>query len=70
MLGGGEHHLPRQRAPYRCTERRLDPEITALLQEFGRSGVPLYLLYDKAGVPTVLPQLLTEAMVLAALEKI
>jgi thiol:disulfide interchange protein len=49
---------------------RQDPEITAFLQQFGRSGVPLYLLYDKAGTPTVLPQLLTEATVLAALEKI
>ena len=49
---------------------RQDPEITALLEEFGRSGVPLYLLYDKTGTPTVLPQILTEATVLAALEKI
>jgi thiol:disulfide interchange protein len=49
---------------------RQDPEITAFLQQFGRSGVPLYLLYDKTGTPTVLPQLLSEASVLAALEKI
>ena len=40
---------------------RQDPEIAAFLQQFGRSGVPLYLLYDKAGTPTVLPQILTEA---------
>ncbi len=49
---------------------RQNPEITAFLQKFGRSGVPLYLLYDKAGTPTVLPQILTEASVLAALGKI
>jgi thiol:disulfide interchange protein DsbD len=49
---------------------RQSPEITAFLQEFGRSGVPLYLLYDKTGTPTILPQILTEATVLAALEKI
>ena len=49
---------------------RQNPEITALLQAFGRSGVPLYLLYDKAGTPTILPQILTEATVLAALGKI
>jgi thiol:disulfide interchange protein DsbD len=49
---------------------RQDPEITAFLQKFGRSGVPLYLLYDKAGTPTVLPQILTEGSVLAALGKI
>jgi thiol:disulfide interchange protein len=49
---------------------RQNPEITTFLQQFGRSGVPLYLLYDKSGTPTVLPQILTEASVLAALEKI
>lgn len=49
---------------------RQDPEITAFLQEFGRSGVPLYLLYDKAGSATVLPQILTEGRVLDALGKI
>ena len=49
---------------------RQNPEITGFLQEFGRSGVPLYLLYDKAGTPTILPQILTEATMLAALEKI
>ncbi|HEV2334134.1 MAG TPA: protein-disulfide reductase DsbD domain-containing protein [Stellaceae bacterium] len=48
---------------------RRDPEITAFLQEFGRSGVPLYLFYDQAGTPTVLPQILTEATVLDALRK-
>jgi thiol:disulfide interchange protein DsbD len=48
---------------------RQDPEITALLQKYGRSGVPLYLLYDASGTATVLPQILTEAGVLAALEK-
>jgi thiol:disulfide interchange protein DsbD len=49
---------------------RQSPEITAFLQQFGRSGVPLYLLYDKTGTPTVLPQILTEASVLAAVGKI
>ena len=49
---------------------RQNPEITAFLQRFGRSGVPLYLLYDRAGAPTVLPQILTEAQLLAAIGKI
>ena len=49
---------------------RQNPEITTFLQEFGRSGVPLYLIYDTAGTPTVLPQILTEATVLAALGRI
>jgi thiol:disulfide interchange protein len=46
-----------------------DPEITALLQQFGRSGVPLYLYFpggrDRDVV--VLPQVLTEQQVLDAL---
>ena len=49
---------------------RRDPAIAAFLQQFGRSGVPLYLLYDKEGTPTVLPQILTEASILAAVGKI
>ncbi len=49
---------------------RQDPEITALLQKFGRSGVPLYLLYDRGGTPSVLPQILTEATVLDAIGRI
>ena len=49
---------------------RRDPAIAGFLQKFGRSGVPLYLLYDKSGSPTVLPQILTEADLLAAVEKI
>jgi thiol:disulfide interchange protein DsbD len=49
---------------------RQDPEITALLQKFGRSGVPLYLLYDRSGTPLVLPQLLTEATILDAVGRI
>ncbi|MGD9618030.1 MAG: protein-disulfide reductase DsbD family protein [Alphaproteobacteria bacterium] len=49
---------------------RQDPEITALLQKFGRSGVPLYLLYDRSGAPQVLPQLLTEATILDAVGRI
>ena len=48
-----------------------DPAITALLQEYGRNGVPLYLLFDgKSPVASVLPQLLTPGIVLDALEKL
>ncbi len=47
---------------------RRDPEITALLSAHGRSGVPLYLYYAPgASEPRVLPQILTEGEVLAAL---
>lgn len=47
---------------------RRDPAITALLAAHGRSGVPLYLYYAPgAAEPKVLPQILTENEVLAAL---
>jgi thiol:disulfide interchange protein DsbD len=45
-----------------------DSEITALLASHGRSGVPLYLYFGPgAEAPIILPQLLTESTVLAAL---
>jgi thiol:disulfide interchange protein len=47
-----------------------NPEITRLLEKHGRSGVPLYLLYTGTGEPQVLPQILTEGTVLAALETV
>jgi len=47
-----------------------NPEITALLQQFGRSGVPLYLLYGGGGEPVILPQILTAASVIDALGKV
>ncbi|MBV9570275.1 MAG: thioredoxin family protein [Alphaproteobacteria bacterium] len=44
-----------------------DPEITALLQAHGRSGVPLYLYFaPDASEPAVLPQVLTPGEVLGA----
>jgi thiol:disulfide interchange protein len=46
-----------------------NPEITRFLQKFGRSGVPLYLLYTGKSEPVVLPQILTAATVLDALAK-
>ena len=47
-----------------------NPEITSLLQQFGRSGVPLYLLYSGKGEPVILPQILTASSVLEALGKV
>ena len=45
-----------------------NPEVTALLKENGRSGVPLYLYYAPgARTPIILPQILTETGVLSAL---
>ena len=49
---------------------RRDPTITRVLGSFGRNGVPLYLFYGPAGEPTVLPQILTEGIVIDATERI
>jgi len=49
---------------------RSDPAITAVLQRFDRAGVPLYLLYAPTGDPVVLPQLLTPATMVDAIEKV
>ncbi len=48
-----------------------DPEITALLNRYGRSGVPLYLLFpaQKDAEAEILPQLLSEEIVLRAIER-
>lgn len=47
-----------------------DAEITALLDQFQRSGVPLYLMYPAQAdaQPEILPQILSEGMVLKAME--
>ena len=48
-----------------------DPAITAALKSFGRVGVPLAVYYpaSKGSAPVVLPELLTEKIVLEALGK-
>ncbi len=46
-----------------------DPTITKLLQQFGRPGVPLYVLYPgKNEKPIVFPEVLTKGMVLEKLQ--
>jgi thiol:disulfide interchange protein len=50
-----------------------DPRITEVLHTFGRAGVPLYLLYPPAGggkQPDVLPQLLTESIVMDHISRV
>lgn len=48
-----------------------NPEITRLLEKFGRSGVPLYVLYRGGdNEPVLLPQILTQSLVLEAIGKI
>ena len=44
-----------------------DPAITKALAQFGRNGVPLYLVYPKGGEPRVLPQVLSPQVVIDAL---
>jgi thiol:disulfide interchange protein/DsbC/DsbD-like thiol-disulfide interchange protein len=48
------------------------PEIAAVLESFGRSGVPLYVVYGRAGAlePRVLPQVLSEGAVIEAVESL
>ncbi|HEU4600952.1 MAG TPA: thioredoxin family protein, partial [Steroidobacteraceae bacterium] len=47
-----------------------DAEITAYLAQFGRNGVPLYVLYPRGtGAPEVLPQILTPNIVDEALQR-
>ena len=48
---------------------RYDSDITDALENFGRSGVPLYLLYTPDGELTILPQSLTNRIVRDAVEK-
>ena len=47
---------------------RRDPAITEELEKFGRSGVPLYLLYSPDGEVSVLPQNLTNGIIREAVE--
>ncbi len=49
-----------------------DPAITAVLKQYETSGVPLYLMFPSDGSKPaeVLPQILTESLMLEALERI
>ncbi|MDB3941225.1 hypothetical protein N9406_09685 [Verrucomicrobiales bacterium] len=50
-----------------------DPEIAGILKEYGRSGVPLYLLYpaDQSQKAIALPDgIVTAGMVFDAIEKV
>ncbi|HEX6159012.1 MAG TPA: thioredoxin family protein, partial [Thermoanaerobaculia bacterium] len=49
-----------------------DPAITRALAGFGRSGVPLYVLYDAdpAGQPRLLPEILRPGILLSAFSEV
>ncbi len=60
-----EHDVALVRADW--TNR--DPEITKALESHGRSGVPVYVLYSGDGSePQMLPEVLTEGLVIDALD--
>lgn len=46
-----------------------DPQITALLEQFGRNGIPLYVVYPNGigGDPKILPQILSTQTVIDAI---
>ncbi|MBJ3778403.1 protein-disulfide reductase DsbD family protein [Acuticoccus mangrovi] len=48
---------------------RRDPDVTRLIERFGRAGVPLYLMFDKRGEATILPQILSFSTLKSAFEK-
>ena len=48
---------------------RPNSEIKAYLDSVGRAGIPVYAVYSTgSGAPQILPQIITEAMLVAALE--
>lgn len=49
-----------------------DPAIGGFVQEHGRNGIPLYVMYpgDMQSEPVILPQLLTRTIVIAALNRV
>jgi thiol:disulfide interchange protein DsbD len=59
-------------ALFKADWTRYDPVITDALEALGRSGVPVYVLYEgtPGTSPTILPAILTEQIVLDALETV
>jgi thiol:disulfide interchange protein/DsbC/DsbD-like thiol-disulfide interchange protein len=47
-----------------------DAAITKILKQFGRPGVPLYVLYPAGKAPIVFPELLTQSIILDKFETI
>ena len=48
---------------------RKDPEIAAEIKRLGRVGVPVYVVVSPSGKVEVLPEMLTQRIVLDALER-
>jgi len=62
----------RRVATLRADWTHRDPQITRALASFGRSGVPLYVLYSgrPGDPPRILPEVLTPGLVLQALQEL
>ncbi|HYE96778.1 MAG TPA: protein-disulfide reductase DsbD domain-containing protein [Rubricoccaceae bacterium] len=57
--------------PFEADWTRRDPAITAALARFGRSGVPVYVLYPGGDTaPVLLPEVLTPSILLDALDRL
>ncbi len=58
--------------PMRADWTNANPEITAALKSFGRVGVPFYVIYPAGNPssPVVLPELLSESLLIDALKKL
>jgi len=49
---------------------KYNPDVEQALSDFGRGGLPLYVVYPaNGGKPLVLPQVLTPGIVISALEQ-
>jgi len=50
---------------------RRNPELTRLIAKFGRSGVPLYVIFPpgKPDAPVVLPEVISTSVVIDALKQ-
>jgi len=57
--------------PVRADWTNRNPDITKLLSKFGRSGVPLYVVFvpGRPDAPIVLPEVITSSVVLEALDR-
>ena len=49
---------------------RKDPIISETLEQYGRTGLPLYLLFPSEGDPLILPEILTEDILLSYLNEV
>ena len=49
---------------------RKDPIISSALEKYGRTGLPLYLLFPSKGDPLILPEILTEDILLTYLTEV